>query len=89
MSELTSAVQASSPVILGNFGHPGIRLNGSSHVIQPLRHHCVTPEPDDISLAEIREELEHILESPEFKEKPMLRGFLSFVVAETLAGAGS
>jgi adenylate cyclase len=40
----------------------------------------------NISDDAVRKELERILDSPEFKSKPMLCGFLSHVVEETLAG---
>lgn len=42
--------------------------------------------PEEISDEAVRKELKCILDSPEFKEKTMLRGFLTFVVEETLAG---
>ncbi|MHC1730286.1 MAG: hypothetical protein AB9866_30525 [Syntrophobacteraceae bacterium] len=44
------------------------------------------PRSEEISDEAVRKELECILDSREFKDKPMLRGFLTFVVGETLAG---
>jgi adenylate cyclase len=39
-----------------------------------------------VSEGAVREQLGYILSSPEFKNRPMIRGFLNHVVEETLAG---
>jgi len=83
-----NALQDSPPIILSNLSvHPAVvRLNSSGHALQAVREQCTPHELSEISPVEIRAELERMLESPELKEKPMLCGFLGFVVEETLAG---
>jgi adenylate cyclase len=49
----------------------------------------LTPDPNiqrNLTEEAIRVQLELLLASSEFKEKPMLRGFLRFIVEQTLAG---
>ncbi|MHC1727255.1 MAG: hypothetical protein AB9866_14815 [Syntrophobacteraceae bacterium] len=67
--------------------HPGkIGVNGVIGAMQPGRSPYQPSKRADISEEAVRKELEYILDSPEFKNKPMLCGFLSHVVEETLAG---
>lgn len=41
---------------------------------------------ENLSEEDVRAQLERILTSPEFRGKPMLRGFLHFIVDRTFAG---
>jgi adenylate cyclase len=88
MSELMHAAQDASPVFTNDFliHLDKIRGNGFISAVQPGRPPNPTSKLMDISADDVREELECILDSPEFKNKPMLCGFLSHVVEETLAG---
>ncbi len=88
MSELMHAAQDASPVLTDGFliHLDKIRGNGFISAVQPGRSPNPTSKLMDISADDVREELECILDSPEFKNKPMLCGFLSHVVEETLAG---
>jgi len=88
MSELMYAAQDASPVFTNDFliHLDKIRGNGFISTVQPGRPPNPTSKLMDISADDVREELECILDSPEFKNKPMLCGFLSHVVEETLAG---
>src|SRR5450631_245767 len=42
--------------------------------------------PENFTEAEIKDQLNHILSSPAFKNSRVLSGFLKFVINETLAG---
>ena len=88
MSELIGAAQDTSPLFTDGFPIllDKIRGNGVIHAVQPGRSRHVPSQLMDISADAVRKELECILDSPEFKNKPMLGGFLSHVVEETLAG---
>ncbi len=88
MSELIHAAQDASPVFTAGFliHLDKIRGNGFISAVQPGRSPNPTSKLMNISADDVREELECILDSPEFKNKPMLCGFLSHVVEETLAG---
>ncbi len=88
MSELIGAAQDAFPVFRNGF-HIHIDKIGGNGVVragQPEKSPHPPFKPMDVSDNAIREELKRILDSPEFKNKPMLCGFLSHVVEKTLAG---
>ncbi len=66
-----------SEVLHGN--STGLNAESGLSMGHPFKSEAI---PDEA----IIKELECILESPDFKDKAMLRGFLTFVVEETLAG---
>jgi adenylate cyclase len=88
MSELMQAALEASPVFTDGFliHLHKMSSNGVIRAVQPGRSPNPTSKLMDISADDVRKELECILDSPEFKNKPMLSGFLSHVVEETLAG---
>lgn len=68
-----------------------VRGNGVNHTSRPKELISDSPQveaasDEAVSDEAVIKELECILKSQDFKDKPMLRGFLSFVVEETLAG---
>ncbi|MGO9018508.1 MAG: hypothetical protein ACLQVJ_09190 [Syntrophobacteraceae bacterium] len=88
MSELMHAAQDASPVFTDGFLIHLDKMSGNGVIraVQPGRARHQPSEGMDISDDEVRKELESILDSPEFKNKPMLCGFLKHVVDETLGG---
>ncbi len=88
MTELVGSAQDISPVLRHRLGGQISRNNGNG-IPSARRPGESEDSPDrliDVSEKAVREELEYILENPDFKAKPMIAGFLSHVVEETLAG---
>jgi len=87
MNQMMS-VREASPVLADGFRIHADKIRGNDFIraIQPERAPSLSSLHTEISGNAVRKELERILDSPEFKNKPMLCGFLSHVVEETLAG---
>lgn len=87
MSEMVITARDSLQVVDGIPVHIAtVHGNGNHNSVQRLEPSHQLIRQEDISDNSIKAELDRILNSMEFKDKPMLRGFLSFVVEETLSG---
>ena len=88
MSERMHSGQYASPVFTDGFRIHLDKMSGNG-VIRAPQPGIAPHQPSklmDISNHAVRKELECILDSPEFRNKPMLCGFLNHVVEETLSG---
>ena len=88
MREMAGAAQDPFPVSSDGFHIQRSELNGNTAMSARQHGRCgpLSRKMSDISEEAVREQLRYILDSPEFKNKPMICGFLSHVVEETLAG---